>query len=187
VILMSLGLTFFGDLMTRAAGNYRTGAACLLAGAYLALFAWITHDQRQIIRHHGKEPGKELVQSIYGDIDPFSPEADEIITAGVWSDAAIYDPWLLHVFEKEDFYAVMERSLNEDRPLFYTHGHEKTARNDVPDVFTFLDNPKLFRHIKKFWGLEEKQFNHHLLEFIGDRAALEEAKNNPVASPAPQP
>jgi hypothetical protein len=187
IMLISLGLTYFGELFLGITGQRRRRVAGIVGAAYLALFAWLTHDQRETIRHNSKEPAKLVVDAIYGNTDPFSPEADEIITAGVWSDATFYDPWLQHVFEPEHFFTVMERSLDENRPLFYTHGHLETARRDVPAAFAFLDNPKLFRHIKKFWGLEEPQFNHHLLEFIGDRAAVDEMKNNPVASPSPQP
>lgn len=187
VILLGLGLTYFGSFLAGAFGKYRTSAAFILGTVYLALFAWLTQDQRKVYQQHAKEPLKEVIHTIYRDIDPYSPEADEVITAGVWSDAVIYDPWILHVFRPKDFFAVMERSLDENRPFYYTYGHSRTARHDVPDAFVLIDNPKLFRPINKFWGLEERQFNHYLLEFVGDRAAVEEAKNNPVASFPPQP
>ncbi|MEM7145537.1 MAG: glycosyltransferase family 39 protein [Verrucomicrobiota bacterium] len=188
VILLSLGLTWFGKFILRQSTSKPSIApACLLAAAALALFAWLTHQQRESIRHNGKEPLKLVVNKIYGDIDPFSPEANDIITAGVWSSAGAYDPWLLHVYEPEHFYDVMNRSLDEGRPLYYTHGHDHLVRSRNPVVFTFIDNPKLFRPVEKFWGLEESQFNHYLLEFVGDRAAVEEMKNNPVAAPESKP
>ncbi|MEM8953951.1 MAG: glycosyltransferase family 39 protein [Verrucomicrobiota bacterium] len=188
VMLLSLGFTGLGKkFLSRKKPPPALAAVCLLLASCLLTFAWLTHSQRNAIRHNGKEPLKLVVKEIYGDIDPFSHKANEIITAGVWSSAGAYDPRLLHVYEPEHFFNVMMRSLEENRPLFYTHGHDQIARKRNPVVFTFIDNPRLFRPIKKFWGLEEAQFNHYLLEFVGDRAAVQEMKNNPVAAPNASP
>ncbi len=180
-ILASLGVTGLAA-SARSPASYRRRARRILI-LFLAIFWFQTRPQRIVIMHHPKEPLQEVIAMVYGETDPFSPEGRAILTAGFYTDATIYDPWLYYTDTPGHLVTMMERALDEKKPLYLTYGHRALSEKHYPDLVALADNPDLFKPLHTFHGLEEPQFTHYLLKFTGTRDTLRSVADNPVATP----
>ncbi|MFV1994978.1 MAG: hypothetical protein ACC661_06040, partial [Verrucomicrobiales bacterium] len=181
VLFIAAGATAPGILN----GSSRKGpiTAASLAVVILLLFAFATQPQRAVIVAHSKEPLHEVIEAIYGEIDPYSPAGRGILTAGFWSNAPVYDPYLVHAWSPELLLPVMEKALAEDKPLYLTYGHRELVESRNPEVLALADDPRLFEPLETFYGLEEAQFTHYLLRFVGNADAVAKVKRDAGLAP----
>jgi hypothetical protein len=159
------------------------------AAGVLALFAVASHPAREVVRRHAKEPLLEVVRAAHGGRDPFELGGRSgPIVACFWSNAPVYDPWMVYVWKPIDLVIAMERSLRDGRPLYLTYGHRERAEDTVRQLLKLADNPDLFEPVRTFPGLEEAQFTHYLLRFRGDAAAVARLKERwGGEKPSPNP
>lgn len=161
-----------------ATGFSRKPRAAFWAGAgMLLLFAGVSHSAREAVRRHPKEPLLDVVRAAHYGRSPFELQGcSGPIVACFWSNAPVYDPWMVYVWKPVDLVVAMERSLREGRPLFLTYGHRYRAAETVPEILAIADDPVLFETVGNYPGLEEAQFTHHLLRFRGNVGAVEQLR-----------
>jgi len=180
VLLLAIGAT----------GWWKSTRISAIAGTAAAVaFAAATHPAREAVRAHSKEPLLPVVRTAYAGTDPFELRgATGPIVACFWSNAPLYDPWMVYVWKPIDLVIAMERALAENRPLYITFGHRQRALSTVPHILRIAEDPALFEPAGTFHGLEEAQFTHFLLRLRADAAtvqALREAHGAEQPSPNP--
>jgi hypothetical protein len=89
------------------------------------------------------------------------------ISAGFWTDAAIYAPSMRFVREVEDIRELAERAHREGRGLHIAFGHRELAKATMPRCVALLEGSEAFEQIGKFPGLEEEQFTAWVYRWTG--------------------
>jgi hypothetical protein len=79
----------------------------------------------------------------------------------------VYDPWVIHVFRREEIAALCRRSLAEGRPLYVFYGYNVANRGGpYRDVFEDLDDADAFEEVAHF-GAVESEYVFRVLRFTG--------------------
>jgi hypothetical protein len=159
------------DSLSRARPWLGTSAAV----AFIALFAIATLPANQIIRHRSKEPLLDIVQAVYGSIDPFSPEAHNVNLIGFFTDAPIHAPQMRIAWTPADLIRELRRGIHLNKPTYVIYGHEHIGEERTPVHLAIVRNPALFEKIREEPGMEERQFTHHAAKFVGTEDLLLEA------------
>lgn len=167
VALAALG----ADWPTRPLGRGRLAThVTLVAGvASLLLFAVFTAPQRDVITSHPIEPKRESAAAMRAPhLNPVEPEQDQVITVGFHQENLAYDPRLRRLNDtgdKEGLKRVMAEAREKGLPLYVDFGQEAYARQHFIHIFPLLDDPRLFRVVAEFPGLEA-QNTRKVMQFV---------------------
>ncbi len=140
---------------------------------FVAVFAWVTQPQRQIVLNHPKENLQAVASAIHGDRDPQLVSSSEVLRGHVWSSVSHYDPWSRNTPFESDLLALMHEAIASNVPMYYSFGYRARAMTEAPvkAAVELAENPLLFEHIDTYYGLEQDQFTHRLFKFRGQAAA----------------
>jgi len=79
----------------------------------------------------------------------------------------VYDPFVEHVFRRDEIAALCRRSLQEGRPLYLFYGYNQANRGGpYKDVFVDLDDANAFEEVAHF-GAVEAEYVFRVLRFTG--------------------
>jgi hypothetical protein len=79
----------------------------------------------------------------------------------------VYDPFVEHVFRRDEIAALCRRSLAEGRPLYLFYGYNQANRGGpFKDVFVDLDDANSFEEVAHF-GAVESEYVVRVLRFTG--------------------
>lgn len=120
----------------------------------------------------GKEPLREVMEFMRGDVYPFDEKSGHPLVAAFWSDV-VYDPTIIYTPSIADLEKAMERARTENRPLYVEFGYRPLALQHNPDLVAYIEDSGKFEHLKTFHGLEETQFTHYVfrLKLLGNPVA----------------
>ena len=85
------------------------------------------------------------------------------ISAGLWTNAGVYDPEMVQIRAAEDLHELIGRAGSEGRPLRVALAHRDIAALDQPESVQMLESGD-FELVAEFPGLEEEQFTARIYE-----------------------
>lgn len=152
--LLALGLE--APFARAGAGTRASGVAVAFLAAYLAGYAWLTHDMRASLRAHPVQPLRDVVRLERPVSDPFDPANAEILTASWGLTPRYYDPMLHFVGKPEALEALMRDADTTGRPLFISIGRPSLARKRHRELWELVQREDLFEEIAHLRGSEPR-------------------------------
>lgn len=152
--LLALGLD---APFARARSGSRTAAVSAgLLVAYLAGYAWLTHDMRTSLRAHPVQPLRDVVRLERPVPDPFDPANSQVLTAAWGLTPRYYDPLVHLVGQPDALQALMRDSAATGRPLFAAVGRPQLARRRHPELWELVQREDLFEEVAHLRGSEPR-------------------------------
>ena len=126
----------------------------VIAFAALALFAFVTNDQRQLYRSKPVEPLADSVHLARGVVNPFHPGIDQVLTLGFVHATRLYDPAMLYAGSDAEFLSSLREADLTNRPLSVNTANLGLARVHFPEAMALLENPEVFEPPVVLYGLQ---------------------------------
>jgi hypothetical protein len=182
VIFLALGIEFVvfaaRSLLLRKSGSNgasdgrTTAVAALLMFALVGTYGYFTANARQLQSEHSRQPIREVVAMVRGDL-AYSSQDDNLITASFGPCKGMitsYDPRNRVLRKPADLRAAIEAARSEGKRLVvYTCGL-KYARINEPSTVEIVENPDIFeQRSPQVLGLGEI-FSYHIFEYTGSSA-----------------
>ena len=169
VVGMTFGLGLEELLRTRrnvGAGKVVLRNRLLLYGT-VGVYAFVVMNPIQRYRAIGKQAMRDAIETARGGVYPFSEEEKRPITAGWWTNADIYDPYLKIAYKKSHIRYLMEKADAEKRPFYFILGHYSHAVREDASVVALLEESGEFDKVEVFPGLEEFQYRQFVFRYRG--------------------
>jgi hypothetical protein len=165
VPLMAIGLEgLLAALLPRRAERLGVPAG-LLAG--LVAFQAFVLPQTRLLVEQPLMPSREVAE--------FLAAAGEGVPGGVIRAGAalggnvpdVYDPFVVHVFRRDQLAELRRRSLAEGRPLYVFYGYNFANRGGpFKDLWVDLDDARVFEEVAHF-GAVESEYVVRVLRYTG--------------------
>ncbi len=161
---VGLGAEGFFQRMCKSAGQ-KAGIAVpslVLLGIVGGFFALTIHPLQT---KYPVEPLRVTAEYMRGDLEPYPPEEEKVITAGFMMVTPVYNPAYHHVVSVEELRDLMERARRENKPLYVAFGHYGFAEVAFPEIVALVENPEVFQKEKVFHGTWP-QLDRHVFRMI---------------------
>ena len=154
----------------RAAGRGLLIVLFLTVGGF-----WAWADGRYLQR--SKENMKELVPLARGGAFPeYLRNPNHPLLGAVFSDIDVYDPHVRIIKTTEDLDDMENEAKLTGRELFVTYGRLGLMDLYEKELIARLNDPQEFRRLTTSYGLEEQQFSHFLMKYMGAKPETAGAK-----------
>jgi hypothetical protein len=131
-------------------------ATALVAVAWLAAFAAVSHPAREALRAGSLEPVRESVLLTRPVLDPRAPENERVLTASIQREPRFYDPRAVLVTRPRQLRELMARADAEGLALFVNSGRPELARKRVPRLVEMIERTELFEPVAVLHGFEPR-------------------------------
>jgi hypothetical protein len=171
VAAMTFGLGLAELLRLRgggAPGRIALGNRIVLYGV-IGVYALVVAKPIQRYRVVGKQAMRDAIVVARGGVYPFSEEGKKPITAGWWSNADIYDPYLKIAYRLDQLRYLMDKADREKRPFYFILGGYPNAVAEDASVVALLEESGEFETVRVFPGLEEFQYREYVFRYRGKK------------------
>lgn len=134
-------------------------------GPAIVGFALFVSEQLGVIASHSKEDFRKVVTLMRGDVDITGENPSHTLIGFSFTEAGLYDPHGVTIWNAGDVISLMEQADREHRPLKVAYAHRAISLERRADIMALLDDRRLFQEIAIVPGLEEAQFTHHVLKY----------------------
>ncbi len=168
-------------LIVMAFSDARDGRRRLIprVGGGIVGLLWLVAVAPQIgvITGHSVQPMREAVELIRGGVYPdYLERARQVRHASFWTDVTRYDPFVSLTWSVPALREVEREARMEGLPLFVVFAHREIARGTHPELVSYLEDSGAYRHVTDLHSTDQRQFNHHVYEWLGaDTAPTEPA------------
>lgn len=145
----------------------------LLLYSIIGIYAFVVMKPIQRYRRIGKQAMRSAIERARrGEVYPFTKEGMEPITAGWWTNADIYDPYLKVAYQKQQIGYLMDKADREKRPFYFILGSYPSAKAEDASVVALLEDSGEFERVKVFFGLEEYQYREFVFAYRGNTGKM---------------
>lgn len=124
----------------------------LAAGPMLLAFLLATQPARSVLLNQPYTAYRDIAE--YLRAQPGNPR---VACFGLGREALpVYYPRITGVVSPAEIQAEIDTARAEKRDLFLVQGYDSFHRSFVPDGFKLIDDPKVFREVIQFPGIEEQ-------------------------------
>lgn len=124
----------------------------LAAGPMLLAFLLATQPARSVLLNQPYTAYRDIAE--YLRAQPGNPR---VACFGLGREALpVYYPRITGVVSPAEIQAEIDTARSEKRDLFLVQGYDSFHRSFVPDGFKLIDDPKVFREVIQFTGIEEQ-------------------------------
>lgn len=148
--VFAAGLAGFVRCVAGARGGKMIAPLC--AAAVLVAFVVTTHPARAWRAAHSTVPFRESVLLTRPDLNPWSEENRQILTAGVTNPAFSYDGNLIWARSRKDLAILCRQADRQGRPLWLNLGHLWILEERQPDLLAMIEDRSLFTGHEKLFG-----------------------------------
>ena len=142
-----------GTWIANGVGIWYRGLIFPIVG--IVLFAFLTTEQRQLVRRNSVEPLAESIAAIRPVVNPFSPGIDSVRTISIHHYTRLYDPAGFIAVTDEEFIELLGELGEREEPLFVNTAHFGLGRAFLPRSFALLGNREVFAEPEVFWGMQQ--------------------------------
>jgi len=131
--------------------------------ALVASILWAGYPALSSYQVIGKQATRSAIVAVRGGVYPFlSDDQKKPMIAAWWTEAGVYDPRLRLVWQVPQLQLMIERSREENRPMYFILGNRENAVAENASVVEMLEDPEQFELVKLFPGLEQKTYRQYL-------------------------
>ncbi len=171
IAAMTFGLGLAELLRLRGGGGtgrIALGNRIVLYGV-VGVYALVVAKPIQKYRAIGKQAMRGAIVLARGEVYPFSEQGRKAITAGWWTNADIYDPYLKVAHKVGQLRYLMDKADREDRPFYFILGGYPHAVAEDASVVALLEESGEFETVRVFPGLEEFQYRQYVFRYRGGK------------------
>ena len=168
-LAIAAGVEGVGGVLAKPPPRFRTAATAVATALFVLMVA---HPLNCYLRQ-GKECMREVVETTRGVVFPFTPSERRPLVGWFWSDAYVYDPFMIRVRSTDDMKKLALQAEREDRPFFITFGHRDICEASMPEMLEFVEHPGRFELRATLPGLEYPKWTNYVYRYrnTNDRAA----------------
>ena len=166
-----LGLAELLRFRSNASGGKVILRNRLLLYGTIGVYAFVVMKPIKRYRAIGKQAMRSAIELARGGVFPFTDEEMRPITAGWWTNADVYDPYLKVAFNKKQIGYLMDKADYEERPLYFILGGYPNAVAEDASMLALLEESGEFDTIRVFPGLEEFQYREFVFRYRGGKRA----------------
>ncbi|MFZ4766734.1 MAG: hypothetical protein ACOYMN_17420, partial [Roseimicrobium sp.] len=158
VLVMAAGIIWLARLVApRCPVVERAALASSLA---VALFAWVTNHQRNLLSTVSIDPRREAAALCNATFNPRDPRIDDVVIGGigpaVYLDLA-YLPAAVPLKSIEEIRERADLATRTKHPFYLCCGRFDLARDRYPEEFAFVEQSGLFEPVAKVQGVDEER------------------------------
>ncbi|NOY00346.1 MAG: hypothetical protein GXP30_11515 [Verrucomicrobia bacterium] len=168
---MTFGLGLSELLMFRSqasGGNVILRNRLLLYGI-IGVYAFVVMKPIKRYSAISKQAMRSAIELARGGVFPFTEEEMRPITAGWWTSANIYDPYLKVAHNKRQLGYLMDKADYEKRPLYFILGGYSHAMAEDASMIALLEESGEFETIRVFPGLDQYQYRQFVYRYRGGK------------------
>jgi hypothetical protein len=79
-----------------------------------------------------------------------------------WSNSPIYDPRIVPLWKADELQIMIDDARRNHHPLWIEYGFSANARQQQPELYALVNDPKIFQPIAIFSGLDYEMSTHQL-------------------------
>ncbi len=169
VATMTLGLGL-ADLLrfrSQVGGGKGVMRNRIILYAVIAMYAAVVMKPLKRYRAIGKQAMRDAIKLVRGGVYPFNEEERVPITAGWWTNADIYDPYMKIAYNKVQIGFLMDKADREKRPFYFVLANYPSAEAEDASVLELLEKSGEFKLIRVFPGLETYQYREFVFIYRG--------------------
>ncbi len=149
------------------ATRIRRGARAMLPRyvgyALVGLVLWAGYPALSAYQVIGKQATRGAIVAVRGGVYPYrNDEQKHPIIGAWWTEAGVYDPRLRLVWQVPQMQRLIERSRQQQRPMYFILGNRENAVAENAEVVKILEDPEQFELVKLFPGLEQRSYRQYL-------------------------
>ncbi len=141
----------------------------LLLYGTVGVYAFVVMKPIKRYRAISKQAMRSAIELARGGVYPFTEEEMRPITAGWWTNADIYDPYLKVAYNKKQLGYLMDKADYEERPLYYILGGYPNAAAEDASMIALLEKSGEFETMRVFPGLEQYQYREFVYRYRGNK------------------
>lgn len=164
-----LGLAELLRFRSKAGGGRIVLRNRILLYGVIALYAAVVVKPIQRYRAIGKQAMRGAIELARGGVYPFNEEESMPLTAGWWTNADIYDPYLKVAYNKAQIGFLMDKADREKRPLYFVLGNYPSAVAEDAGMVALLEKSGEFELLNVFPGLETYQYREFVFLYRGEK------------------
>lgn len=152
-----------------AAGGRHRITLAVAGGAAGFLWLAVVVPQIRAITGHSVQPMREAVELVRGGVFPHYLDLEkQVKLASFWTDVTRYDPLVSVTWSVAELQEVEREAREEGLPLLVVFGHREIAVNTQAELVAYLEDSGRYRHVADLYGTDQRQFNHHVYEWLGN-------------------
>ncbi len=158
MIGMVIFLAALPSAATKLAGKKWPGAGWITAFAIVLLYAVLISDPLKRMREYDRQPMRQAVETVRGEVPALSEDHFQILTGSVGSGQGqiqTYDPWIREIDEAGDLEDLIADARTEHKPLFIYCCSPFSVKVGKPEVFDILQDRDVFERMAYHRGMEE--------------------------------
>lgn len=164
---LGLGLAELLSLRRKAGGGRVVLGNRILLYGVIGFYAMVVMKPIRAYRSIGKQAMRDAIELARGGVYPFSEAERRPITAGWWTNADIYDPYLKIAYNKAHINYLMDKADRESRPFYFILGNHPSAVKEDASVIDLLEKSGVFELVNVFPGLETDQYREFVFLYTG--------------------